>query len=68
MENKILPDIKTSIERPTDGLSIQFISEVSGAEVLSTQASFHGEIVISAERRQAFLTALSQLVDDFRVY
>ena len=54
MENKLLPDIKTSIERPTDGLSIQ--------------ASFHGEIVISAERRQAFLTALSHLVDDFRVY
>lgn len=68
MQNKILPDIKTSIERPTEGLSVQLISEMSGAEVLGTQASFHGEIVISAERRQAFLAALSQLVDDYRVY
>lgn len=69
MENNALSeiDLKTSIERPRQGVSVQLISEMYGNEVMDTQASFHGEIVISGKRRQAFLAALGKLVDDFRV-
>ncbi len=60
-------DIKSTMERPRQGVSVQIISEMHRTEILETQASFHGEIHISGERRQDFLNALCKLVDEFRI-